>query len=593
MRSRLFTRRKDTVLSLDVQARMASEEPKDPTQLQVLVQHFLNRFFNNELASADGEAKARLIQIAFALGLPGMIMALYLYPAYHPPRGTRHYWPQVGDHYFYVVYSLVAMGLITIFEWDFFFPDLVDIFVLTSLPIENWKLFRARVAAIFIFVCGFLFDINFLAPLVLPAAMEPPNLTRLLMAHLVAVTASGIFAAASILTVQSLLLALLGEHLFRKFSLWLQGCTVAALLTLLFLYPVFFGTLNVLLHANTTTTLYIPPFWFLGIYQRLLEGPAVLPVFARLAHIGFAATLLTVLSAVSLYPFAYLRRTRGLVEGAAANPGRNRPGLSFQRALNAIILGNPVSRGISHFISQTLVRVPRYRMYLVMYGGLGVALILAGVVRVNIAHAHLHLALSADGLRAAIPITAFWTVSGLRTVFLSPADQKGTWIFRIIQGRPGLKSLKAASKWTAYSAVAITLGIVSIVFTIAPPELRNWRFAADQAFMAIGLCLFLTDIFYFHVKTIPFTNKSLGPSQNLALILIRNYGFLPPLVWLVLITGPWIEASLIHMFVVIAIVTSEHFYLQSLYRKKIAEDAALMSMGEDEEEFPLRLGLRY
>jgi hypothetical protein len=34
------------------------------------------------------------------------------------------------------------MGIITVFEWDMFFPDLLDIFVLTTLPIQSGSFSR-------------------------------------------------------------------------------------------------------------------------------------------------------------------------------------------------------------------------------------------------------------------------------------------------------------------------------------------------------------------------------------------------------------------------------------------------------------------
>ena len=78
---------------------------------------------------------------------------MYLWPVYHPFRGGRRgstqsgpppYWVQVNHHFFFVLYSFVAMGLMTVFEWDLFFPDLLDVFVLGTLPIAQRRLFLAR-----------------------------------------------------------------------------------------------------------------------------------------------------------------------------------------------------------------------------------------------------------------------------------------------------------------------------------------------------------------------------------------------------------------------------------------------------------------
>ena len=153
------------------------------------------------------------------------------------------------------------------------FPDLLDLWVLKTLPIADRRAFPARVAAIAIFVGGFLFDINIFATLVLPAAIDPPNLGRFVAGHLLAVAGSGLFAAAFILALQGVLLSVLGERFFRKISLLMQCLSITALLLFLFLFPVFSAVVPALLKSGSNYALFCPPFWFLGIYQLLMEGP--------------------------------------------------------------------------------------------------------------------------------------------------------------------------------------------------------------------------------------------------------------------------------------------------------------------------------
>jgi hypothetical protein len=163
---RIFMMSEPEALSLNAQAALGVVRPPRRTQFELLVRHFLERFFNHETASPHGDAKARLILIAVATGIPGFLVALYLWPVYHPfigwPPGRPlnadppPYWLQVNHHFFFVLYSFVAMGIITVFEWDLFFPDLLDVFVLTTLPIQDGRLFLARVAAIGVFIVGFL-----------------------------------------------------------------------------------------------------------------------------------------------------------------------------------------------------------------------------------------------------------------------------------------------------------------------------------------------------------------------------------------------------------------------------------------------------
>ena len=81
----------------------------------------------------------------------------------------------------------VAMGIVTVFEWDLFFPDLLDLWVLRLCPFRIAALHRPshrhrhphR---------RFPIRHQYHGSLVLPAATDPPNLPRFLVGHLLAVT---------------------------------------------------------------------------------------------------------------------------------------------------------------------------------------------------------------------------------------------------------------------------------------------------------------------------------------------------------------------------------------------------------------------
>jgi hypothetical protein len=584
---------RDKVLSLQVLARSSPKEAEQPTQFRVLVRHFLDRFFTNELASGDGDAKTRLVQAACTIGMPGFVVALYLYTPYHMPHQVRPYWAQVGDHYFYVLYSMVAMGIVTIFEWDLLFPDLLDVFVLSPLPIRNGRMLGARVTAIFILMGAALFDSSFLAPIVLPAAVDPPHLFRFWAAHLLAVAASGIFGAAFFLALEGILLGTLGDRFFRRIALWLQGFFVLALLTLLFLYPVLAGALGRVLQSKSAMAFCVPSFWFLGIYQRILDGPAVSPVFVRLSHIAYAALALAVGLAVASYPLAWWRKTRGLVEGTAKRERRNLMAVPVSRVLHATLARSSACRAIWQFIGQNLLRVPRYRMVLVMYGGMGAALVFATVMRVSLAHGRIAFVFSPEGLRATVPIVAFWTVSGLRSTFLAPADQRGRWIFRVILGKAGLAEVGAAKRWVFLWSALLSLAAAGCVWMFGGPAARGWTFVAGQVVVALGWSLVLTDLFFLNVTTIPFTGARSNSATNFALLLIPYLGFFPAVVMFTIGLEPIIESSTGHVAIAAGVMAGAHLVLRAMHRSRIAEHVQRIEADEDEEEFPLRLGLRY
>lgn len=595
-------------LSLNAQAALGAVHPPQRSQFQLLVRHFLERFFNHETASPDGDAKSRLILLAVGTGIPGFMVALYLYPVYHPfigwppgkplNAGPPPYWLQVNHHFFFVLYSFVAMGIITVFEWDMFFPDLLDVFVLTTLPIPNRRLFLARVAAISFFIVGFLLDANFLAPLVMPAAIDPPNLTRLLTGHILAVLGAGLFSAAFILAVQGVLLSVLGERLFRRVSLILQGLSISALLMLLLLFPVLSAAVPAFIQSDSPLLRYCPPFWFLGIYQRILEGPTALPIYAQLAQTGCIALLVTFAIAILAYPLAYLRRVRQLVVGSGTRDTRGIISRPVDRVLHATLLRLPVRRAVFHFISQTLLRVQRYQIYLVLYGGVGLSVVVASVLRLLVSRGEVHFEVSADGIRAAVAIVAFWTIAGLRMAFVSPGNRQGSWAFRIVHGRPPaldttLHLLSAARDWTLSWALLVTFAAGCVFHAFAPAELLTWKATVSMAIIAAGLCMLLSDLLFITVKTIAFTGDTAREQPNLALTLLKYFTFLPIIVWLPVAAEPWIESSPFHMIATGAFIALCHLAAKRIHRRIIQEHCNMPGLEDDEEDFPMKLGLRY
>jgi hypothetical protein len=607
---RLFSRTEPAVLSMNVQAALGPARPPKRTQFSLLVRHFLERFFNHETASPDGDAKARLMLIALTTGLPGFVVALYLWPEYHsfiPYARNDHivwfpgpppYWAQVNQHFFYVVYSFVAMGIATIFEWDLFFPDLLDMNVLGSLPIANTRVFAARVTAIAVLIAGFLFDANILASLVLPAAIDPPNSSRFLAGHILAVLGSGLFAAVFVVALQAVSLAVLGERLFRRLSLVVQSFGIAVLLLLLLLFPVLSSVTPVILKSGSVFVLCCPPFWFLGIYQRLMEGPAAMPIFGKLAQIGCMALLATVGLAVLAYPLAYLRKVRQIVVGAPARTSRSGFLHFWNSLLHATLVRPPVRRAVHHFIAQTLVRVPRYRIYLALYGGVGLSVVTATILRFGVVNHAIRVEVSADGIRATVGIVVFWMVAGIRMAFFSSGNQRGRWIFRVLHGNPpalstAMEQFASTKTWVLLWAVPAALAACFGLRAISPAQLASWQATGSQVLLGLGLCILLTDAFFLNVTSVPFTSEQSGEEPNLAMTALKYFTFFPLVAALPLRLEPWIQESAAHAAIFTAAVVAIHLLLEQRHRAILRLHCSQIPLEEDEEDFPMKLGLRY
>jgi hypothetical protein len=606
---RIFQRSDSPAMSLNTQAALGPVRQPERSQVSHLVRHFLERFFNHETASADGDAKTRMVLIAFAAGLPGFVVALYLWPVYHPlilrsthPSGVLParppYWVQVNHHFFYVTYSLVAMGLAVVYEWDMFFPDLLDVLVLGALPISRARIFLARVGAIAILISAFLFDANFLAPMTLVAATDPPNMPRFLVGHCVSVVMAGFFSAASILAFEGLLITVLGERLFQKISLAVQGAAVTVLVIVLLLFPVLAGVTPALLQSHSAIVLWLPPYWFLGVDQWFLEGADVLPIYVTLAKMAFAGTLMATGIAAATYPIAYFRRERQLVEGSTARSRARSGFVPLRWLLHRTAVRSPERRAVYHFIQQTLQRVPRYRIYLVLYGGVGLSILVATVLRLTVHNGMLHAEISAGGVRASIGMVAFWAVAGLRTAFGSPGNRQGSWVWRFVHGSPPqfeltLEKLLAARVWVMLCGTVLTISTIAVFHMIAPAELLGFQSTIAQMIVAVGMCLLLTDFGFLHVVTAPFTGAAPQTEDNLAFTLLRFFTFFPLTIWLSEASEQWIEANWLHAGAAVTMIAVAHLWLRWRYMDVVRMHCSQIELEEGEDDFPMKLGLRY
>jgi hypothetical protein len=562
-------------------------------QFKLLVLHLLDRFFNNEIVSADGETLPLIMTIAWAIALPTLIAAIFLFPAYHgfaPKPARPSFWGQVADHYGFVMYSWVVMGAITVFEWDLLVPNVLDVFVLSVLPIPNRSLFLARVSAVLIFLGLFLLGTSSLGTFFFPLATEPANVSRAFAAHFLAVIAAGLCASFQVLALQGLLISLLGARLFQKISTLLQSVLVMILSIVLFLFPVLSRSLAALLQSRSIVAHWFPPFWFLGIYESTLGGAATLPAFSRLAHAGYWATGLSIALAIVTYPLAYARSTRYAVEGSIAPNSKSRLVQPLVRLLHKTLLRTPSRRAVYHFISQTLLRSPRHRLYLAIYAGMGIALACVWVIAIQVQDDRIRIAVSTAGVRLAVPALAFWIVAGLSTSLLSPANPAGSWVFRLIHGRASSAQLRATRHWVLFWSIATALGTVAVLKFVSYPELRGLRQSLTQVFVAVGVCLLLSDAFSLQITTIPFTEARVPKNTDLAFILLRYIVLFPALVLATVNYESWMEASLSHLLLTALLILAAHYALRHVHTR-IMKEQLIRDFTEEEGEAWKILGL--
>jgi hypothetical protein len=153
--------------------------------------------------------------------------------------------------------------------------------------------------------------------------------------------------------------------------------------------------------------------------------------------------------------------------------------------------------------------------------------------------------------------------------------------------------LLAAKIWVLLWTLIVTFGAWLAFRTFAPPELLTWPATASVLLIMAGMCLLLTDIFFLHVKIVAFTGEPPREQSNLAVTLSKFLAFIPAVASLPVFAEPWIEASVQHFILAAAAISAAHVTLRFLHRRIIQEHCNMAALEADEEDFPMRLGLRY
>jgi hypothetical protein len=317
-----------------------------------------------------------------------------------------------------------------------------------------------------------------------------------------------------------------------------------------------------------------------------------------LAQVGCTALLITLALAALTYPLAYLRKVRQLVVGPGTHDTRSWSARPLQKLLHASLLRSPLRRAVFHFISQSLFRVQRYRIYLVLYGGVGLSIVAASLIRLTVVHGQIEVAISPFGFRATIGILAFWIIAGLRMAFISPGNQQGSWVFRILHGRPAafdvaMQQLTASKIWVLLWAILITSTACLASHFVAPDQMRSWPATASLLLIAVGLCLLLTDALFLNVKIVAFSGQPPREQPNVGFTLLKFFTLFPFVVLLPMAAEPFVQASLQHFLIATAAIVAGHLALRSLHGRIIREHCDMPGLEDGEDDFPMKLGLRY
>jgi hypothetical protein len=75
--------------------------------------------------------------------------------------------------------------------------------------------------------------------------------------------------------------------------------------------------------------------------------------------------------------------------------------------------------------------------------------------------------------------------------------------------------------------------------------------------------------------------------------LLKYFTFFPVIVWIPAAFEPWIEAGVGHFLIAVAAIAGSHLALCVALRRIVKEHCNTQGLEDNQEDFPMKLGLRY
>jgi hypothetical protein len=473
-----------------------------------LVAHFGMRLFSG---SGEGGLELGAGTVLALLASPGAFISILLLDKYSSLlrffRGNQHFDPYAAslpDQYFFLTFSMVITGIVTVLKWDSIFPDRRDYMNLAPLPIPTRRIFLANITAIVLIALAFAVDVNAVSSLFFPmeVTMEEPKFAAYVhfaRAHFAGVLLASLFVFFAMFALIGALMVALPDSLFRRISIYVRVAIVVLLLGLLFSTFAVTPLIPALAREPHSLLRWLPPAWFLGLSRTIL-GKANAGL-AQMGGIGIRAVVAVTLLAPMVYVLSYYRYFIRIPETLDITLRNRDPRNLFpMRLMDRFVLQSPFERATYRFAIKTLLRNERHSLLFGAFAGLGFVIASQTLVSAFSERPGSTAAAPSAAL-ISVPLTlAYFLICGLRFVFDLPAEIRANWVHKVILEQHQPESADAARK------VMMTFVLPWILAVCLPLYLFYWGWAVGGALVAvlIAACYLLADGLLRRFAKIPF-----------------------------------------------------------------------------------------
>ncbi len=567
-----------------------------------LTSHFFGAMFDFGILTPAGADSF----IHLLLGAIGALLALGLgfvrvyagkYAALSAARSPEPYRLAVlGDDLFLIALPMLLIGLVTLVVSQSLFPDERDFRILGPLPVRRIVIFRAKLAALFLFTGMFIAVLHLsLAPLVVLTSVnrfsDHTVVARLLawMVASVSASVSSVLAITAVIGVLSLVLSRTRLHSFRAIVRSVLFALLVVGIPFLFRLP---GLGRAMAQHATWLTI-LPPAWFVGLEHALLGNPD--SWFRQLAEVALAGLAAAAVVVASAYLLLFRHFERLLLRPPSISPPRLWRGETRNRS-NATSVGSTdpahveqsaAFRAVYRFTAATLRRSELHQAVLVGLTASGIALTSSRLVGAGWLDRTVRHSPFLEYLAVWTPF-ALMFISGLsvRAAIALPMTHRANWIFQLTE-----KNAARGEQMRAVERI-VTCYTVGLPIAAGLPVLLSvvgWKQGLIATAIVVSVGAVFVDAVLLEWRRIPFT-CSYMPGKRLIV-----YTLVPGIATFVLFAAVGVrlvQASFHAIELAVIIAIGLLVLAVALRRRRIARWEETPLMFEDERpDQPLQLGL--
>ena len=568
-----------------------------------LTSHFFAAMFDFGIltpAGADSFVHLSLgaIGALLALGLRFALVYAGKYAALSAARSSEPYRVALlGDDLFLIALVMLLIALVTLVVSQSLFPDERDFRILGPLPVRRIVIFRAKLAALFLFIGMFAAVVHLsLTPLILSMSVsrfsEGPVLTRV-TAWMIASVSASIFSVLAVAAIVGVLTLVLSRTRLYSLTALIKSLVFALLVVCIpfvFRLP---GLGSAMSHGTPWLTL-VPPAWFVGLQRALLgTSDSWFQMLAGIALTGLAAGVLIVATAYVLlfkhFEQLLLRPPSISQSWLLGDQAPSQSSITVD-SRDRHVVESSAFRAVYRFTSTTLRRSELHQGVLLGLTACGVALTSNRLVGAG----WLHRAGMDPQRGAFLHYLAVWTpfalmfICGLsvRAAIAVPMTHRANWIFRLTE-KEGARSeqMRAAERIVTWHTVGLPIAAgVPVLWSVI-----GWKDAAIATLIvALVGAVFIHGVLL-EWRRIPFT-CSYMPGKRLIV-----YTIVPGFAAFVLFAAVGVrlvQASLQATDIAIVVGIGLLVLAVVLRRRRIAQWKETPLMFEDElPDQPVQLGL--